>query len=303
MGQWSEERPEGVPESFRRIPDHACLEWHGRSDCRFPFIIVSGFRAYAGSCFSLDPLQLQTRKLKILHVHHHPGKILSRRRQLYKSRRLNSVYVLQLMAVSLFGYAGTYYKTRTSDSATGHIIHPVEDDFVYRLSVTRLPRILCGQRTHSSRGGHIHSIFKPTSVPNLGGGREIFPSLRCVFLDGVAVDDCDWNLLPNSLARCAPLGCLDMLDDAFLSYVYGGGGRDQERGLAFLNRGRRTRGHRVLLTPARDCSPLHSRMYGVEYHQLRGFISHPSLCYISGHPRSSSRPLTWCFAIASSKCY
>jgi len=87
--RWSEERPEGVPESFRRISDQACLEWRSRLDCKFPFMVVNRFPAYAGACFVLDPLWLPTGKLKTLHVHHHRphrhlGRILSRRRYVYK---------------------------------------------------------------------------------------------------------------------------------------------------------------------------------------------------------------------------
>jgi len=49
--RWKEERPEGVPESFRRICDQARLEWRSRLDCKSPFIVASMFRIYANSFF------------------------------------------------------------------------------------------------------------------------------------------------------------------------------------------------------------------------------------------------------------
>ena len=49
--RWREERPEGVPESFRRVCDQARLEWRSRLDCKSPFIVASMFRIYANSFF------------------------------------------------------------------------------------------------------------------------------------------------------------------------------------------------------------------------------------------------------------
>jgi len=87
--RWNEERPEGVPESFRRVCDQANLGWRGRLDCKFLFVVANRFRAYADSSFVLDPLQLPTKKPRSLHVHvhghhRHLGRILSRRRYVYE---------------------------------------------------------------------------------------------------------------------------------------------------------------------------------------------------------------------------
>ena len=41
--RWREGRSEGVPESFRRIRDQACLEWRSRLGCKFPFTVISRF--------------------------------------------------------------------------------------------------------------------------------------------------------------------------------------------------------------------------------------------------------------------
>jgi len=87
--QWNKERPKGVPDSFRRICDQVCLEWRSRLDRKFPSMVASRFRAYVGSCFVLDPLQLPTKNLRTLRVHvrrpdRRLGRILSRRhRYLY----------------------------------------------------------------------------------------------------------------------------------------------------------------------------------------------------------------------------
>jgi len=89
--RWSEERPEGVPESFRRICDEACLEWRSRLNRKFPFLVASTSYAYGSLCFVLDMLRLSTRKWKSLRLHHHRrrhrhlGRTLSRRSYLYKS--------------------------------------------------------------------------------------------------------------------------------------------------------------------------------------------------------------------------
>ena len=51
VDQWREARPDGVPESFRRICDRACREWRSRLDCKFLFRAFSPFRTYWGSRF------------------------------------------------------------------------------------------------------------------------------------------------------------------------------------------------------------------------------------------------------------
>jgi len=60
----------------------------------------------------------------------------------------------------------------------------------------------------------------PSTILNLGGDGEIFPALRHLFLDQVAVYDCDWSPLIASLARRASSGNrLDALEISGSSHM------------------------------------------------------------------------------------
>jgi len=77
-------------------------------------------------------------------------------------------------------------------------------------------------------------FYAVNMVPSLGGGREIFPSCDASFWTGwqwtIVIGIC--SQVPRPVVYL--LGHLDVVEMMRSPHVYGGGGRDQERGLAFL---------------------------------------------------------------------
>jgi len=100
------------------------------------------------------------------------------------------------------------------------ISHTPQEEVIY-IVVTDDPITMGAMSAQFPSLQSLHFVQTPLStISGLGGGREIFPSLRSVFLDTVGVYDDNWSLFAGSLSRRASFGNrLDVLHISHSSHM------------------------------------------------------------------------------------